>query len=90
MSDSDERFHFLRDILPYNFEAPTKGVTDSINCGELAARSADVDLEQPPVPPTPGPAPQQELDWCVLACVGISLTECESFLLPIYISQNVN
>ena len=27
---------------------------DSINCEELAATSADVDLEQPPVPPTPG------------------------------------
>jgi len=40
----------------------TKKATDSINCDGLAAASADVDLEKPPVPPTPGPCPQKELD----------------------------
>ena len=36
-----------------------KNVTDSINCEELAAPSAYVDPEQPPVPPTPSAGPQQ-------------------------------
>jgi len=62
MSDSDESFDILMNIKRYNFEPPAKKVTDSINCEELAAASADVD----PVPPTPGPSPQQELNWCVL------------------------
>ena len=48
-------------------------VTDSTNCEKLAAASADMHLEQPPVPPKPGPSPQQELDWYVFVCVGISL-----------------
>ena len=65
MSDSDESFDILRDIRPYNFETLTKKVTGSINCEELAAASADVAPEQPPVPSTPDPGPQQELDWCV-------------------------
>jgi len=60
MSNSDERFDILRDIKPYNFEPLTDKVTDNISCEELAAVSADVDLEQPHVPPTPGP--QQKLD----------------------------
>ena len=65
MSDSDESFDLLRDIKPYNFERPSKKVTDSINCAELAATSAGMDLEQPPVLLTPGFGLQQELDWCM-------------------------
>ena len=49
-----------------NFEPPTKNVKDNFNCEELAAGSAYV---QPPVPPTSGPGPQQELDWYVFICV---------------------
>jgi len=52
-------------IKPYSFEPLAKKVTGSINCEDLAAASADVDLEHPPVPQRPGPGPQQELDWCV-------------------------
>ena len=64
-----QKFDILRDIKPYNFEPPVNKVTDSINCEELAAASADIHLEQPSVPPLPGP--DQELDWCVFDCVGI-------------------
>ena len=39
----------MRDINPYNFEPLAKKVTDSINYEELAAASAYVDPEQPPV-----------------------------------------
>jgi len=53
MSDSDESFDIFSEIKPYRFEPLAKKVTDSINCEELAATSADVDLEQPPVPPAP-------------------------------------
>ena len=53
MSESDETFDILRDIKPYTFEPLAKNVTDSINCEELAAASADVAPEQPPVPSTP-------------------------------------
>jgi len=70
---TDESFDILRDIKPYSFEPLAKRVTDSIICKELAAASADVDLDQPPVPQTPGP--QQELDWCVFVCLGISLID---------------
>jgi len=65
MSDSHESFDILSDIKPYNFEPLAKRVTDNINYEELAAASAHVDPEQPPVPPTPGPGIQHELDWCV-------------------------
>ena len=75
MSDFDKGFDIFRDIKPYNFESLAKKVTDSINCEELAAASADVDPEQPPVPLKPSPGPQQELDWCVFVCVGISLID---------------
>ena len=51
MSDTDERFDILGDIKPYSFEPLAKMFTDSINCEELAAASADVDLEQPPMLP---------------------------------------
>jgi len=54
-----------------------KTIADSINYEELAAASADVDLEQPAVPQTPGP--QQELDWCVFVCVGISLIDMSTY-----------
>ena len=67
MLDSD----ILIYIKLYNFEPLAKTVTDSINCEELAAVSADVDIEQPSVPPIPGP--QQQLDWRIFDCVGISL-----------------
>jgi len=68
MSDSDG-FDIFGDIKPCNFEPlPKKSVRDSINCEESAA-SADVDIEQPPMPQTPGPGPQQELDWCVFVLV---------------------
>jgi len=60
MSDSDKSFEILRDIKPYNFEPFAKNFTDSINCEELAAASAYVDQDQPPLPPTHGPGPQQE------------------------------
>ena len=53
MSDLDESFGILRDIKPDSFEPQAKKVTDSINCEELAAASAYMDPEQPPVPPTP-------------------------------------
>jgi len=43
-----------------------KKVTDSINCEELAAATYFA---------TPGPDPQQELDWCVFVRVGISLID---------------
>ena len=56
MPDSDESFDILRDI---NFEPLANTITDSINCEELAASSAYVDLEQPPVPQTPNPDSQQ-------------------------------
>ena len=62
MSDSNKGFDILRYIKPYSFEPLMKKVTDSINCEELAAASADLDLEQPPLPLTPGSGPQQELD----------------------------
>jgi len=75
MSYSDECFDILSDIKPYSFEPLAKKVTDSINGEELAAASSDVDLEQPPMPPTPGPCLQQELDWRVFVCVGISLID---------------
>jgi len=75
MSDSDEGFNILRDIKPYSFEPLAKTVTDSINCEELVAESAYVDPEQSLVPPTPGPDLQQEMDWCVFVCVGISLVD---------------
>ena len=75
MSDSDESFDILRDIKPYNFEQLAKRVIYSINCDELAATSADMDLEQPPVPQTPAPGSQQELNWRVFVCVGISLID---------------
>jgi len=52
ISDSDGNFYILRDIKPFSFEPLAKKVTDSINCEELAAASAYVDIEQPPVPPT--------------------------------------
>ena len=74
MSDSDESFDIFRDIKTYNFEPLAKRVTDGINCEELAAASADVDLEQQSVPPKPGPG-LQELDWRVFVCVGISLID---------------
>ena len=48
-------------------------VRDSIKCEELAATSADVHLEQPPVPPTSDP--QQKLDWRVFVRVSISLID---------------
>ena len=73
MSDSDESFDIFSDIKPYNFEPLAKKITDFINFKELAESSADVNLELPPVPETPGPSPQQELDWCASVCVGISL-----------------
>ena len=62
MSDSDECFDILKDIKSHKLEPLAKRVTDSINCEELTAASADVDLEQSPVPPLPGPGSQQELD----------------------------
>ena len=52
MSDSDESCDILRNIKPYSFESLAKKITDSIKCEWLAAESADVDLEQSPVPPT--------------------------------------
>jgi len=58
VSDSDESFDIFRVIKPYNYEPGS----DSINCEELAAASAYMDPGQPPVPLTPGPSPQQELD----------------------------
>ena len=75
MSDSKESLDILGVIKPYNFEPLAKKVTDIINCEELAAASADVDLEQPLVPPTPGHGPQQELDWGAFVCVSISLID---------------
>jgi len=81
-----EVFDILNDIKRYNFEPLTKKVTDSINCEELAAASAYVDPEQPTVPLTPGPSPQQELDLCVFACVGISLIDKSTRGLDVNIS----
>jgi len=75
ISDSEESFDILRDIKPYRFEPLAKKVTDSINCEELAAARVYVDLEQPPVPPTPGLSLQQWLYWCVFVCVGIRLID---------------
>jgi len=46
MSDSDESFDLIGVIKPYHIEPPAKKVTDSMNCEELAAASADVDPEQ--------------------------------------------
>jgi len=64
---------------PTTLNHSRKRVTESINCEELAAASAYVDLEQPPVPPTTDPGAQQlveqELDWCVFVCVGIILID---------------
>jgi len=61
MSDSDESFDISRDSKPYTFEQCAKKVTASI-IYEVAAASADVYLEQPPVQPTPSLGPQQDLD----------------------------
>ena len=72
MSDSNENLDILRDIKLSSYEPLAKRVTDSISCEELAAASADVDLEQPLVPPTSGPDPQKELHWRVFVCVGIN------------------
>ena len=47
------------------FDPLAKRVTNSIDCEELAVTSAYVYPVQTPVPPTPGPRPQQDLDWCV-------------------------
>jgi len=66
-------------LSPTTLNHSLKGVTDSINCEELAAASAEVHLKQPPVPPTPGPGPQQELDLCVFVCVGISLIDKSTY-----------
>jgi len=52
-----------------------KRVTDSINCEKISAASASVHLEQPPMPSTPDLGAQQELNWCVFVCVGISLID---------------
>jgi len=59
LTDYDDGFDIPGDIKPYSFEPLVKNVTDSINCEELAAPSAYVDPEQPPVPPTPSAGPQQ-------------------------------
>jgi len=64
MSDSDEGFDILRDI---SFEPLVTKLRDSINCKELAAQ---VHTHKNPEQPS---GPQQDLDWCVLVCVGISL-----------------
>ena len=61
--------------MPYSFQPLAKKVTDIINCENLASESADVNPEQPPVPLTPDPGPQQELHSCVFVCVGISLID---------------
>jgi len=55
MSDSDKSVDILRDIKPYSFEPLAIKVTDGINCKELAAASADVNLKQTPGLPTPVP-----------------------------------
>ena len=69
LSDSDESFEILRDIKPYSFGPLGKGVTDSINCEELAVATTDVDPEQTPVPPTPDPGPQQRVRMvCICLC----------------------
>jgi len=60
---------------PTTMNHSRKRVACSINCEELAAASAGVGLDQPPVPPTSGPRTQQELDWCVFVCVGICLID---------------
>jgi len=73
MLDSDDIFYILTDIKSYIFERQMKKVIDSINCEALAAASAHMDPEQQPVPLIP--RPQQELDWCVYVCVGISLID---------------
>jgi len=79
MSDSNKSFNILRDIKPYNFEPLAKKVTDSIKCEELAAASAYMDPEQPPV--LLKPSPEQGLDWCVFVCVDISLIDNASISL---------
>jgi len=92
MSDSDESFDILGDIEHYSYEPLAKKVTDSINCEKLAASSAYADLEQPPVSPTYGPGPQQELDWRVFVCVGISLIDNMLGLnanISLFLSHNV-
>ena len=73
MSDCDKGFDILRDVKPYSFESLVKKITDSINCEELAAASAYMDPEQPPVLSNPSrQVAQQQLDWCVFVCVDIS------------------
>jgi len=86
MSDFDESFDILRAIKPYSFEPLAKKVRDNINCDDLAAASAFIDPDQPPVPSTPDPGPQQKLDWCVFVCVGISLTDVNTLGLNASIS----
>ena len=49
MLDFDESFD-LSDMKPHSFERLATKVTDNIICEELAATSADVDLEQSSVP----------------------------------------
>jgi len=65
MSDSDVSFEILSDVKPYSVEPLVKKVTKCIY----------LDPEQPTVPLTPSPGPQQELDWSVFVCVGISLID---------------
>jgi len=75
MSQSDEGFDILWDIKPYRFDPLAKKVNDSINCEELAAKSAYMDSEQAPEPPRLSSSPQKVLDWCVFVCVGINLID---------------
>ena len=72
MSDSDEGFDIFRYIKPYNFEPLANRVTDSIICEELAAASADVDLEQAPVLPTSSLGPR-------FVCVDICLIDKSTY-----------
>jgi len=73
MPDYDGSFDISGLSSPTTLNHSRKRVTGSINCEELAAASADVHQEQPPVPQTSGPSLQQQLDWCVFVYVGITL-----------------
>jgi len=47
-----------KELIPDNFEPLAKKVTKSIEHEQLDASGADVDQEQPPVPPSPWSGPQ--------------------------------
>ena len=79
MSDSDKGFDIFGDVKPYSFEPLAKKVTDSISCEEIAAASAYIEPRAVTCAADTRSCPQQELDWCVILCVGSSLIDKSTY-----------